>query len=489
MLLTLDERETAIAPPMTEKERRGTILVVDDDCEMRGLVSDLLSEEGYTTEAVESGAAAMRRIGISPYDLVISDLKMPGISGLDLLRMIREGSPDQAIILITAFGSVETAIEAMKAGALDYIVKPFKSESLRIVVAKAFERIRLQAEVARLRQAVAREYEFSNIVGRSKPMRAVFDLIRRAADTTVNVLIAGESGTGKEMVARAIHYNGPRRDRPFVAVNCAAIPETLLESELFGHVRGAFTDAKGDKKGLIEEAGGGTLFLDEVGDIPLSLQPKLLRVIQERSVRRVGATRTVPVDIRIVSATHQDLKAEIGNRTFREDLFYRINVLQIDLPPLRARREDIPLLIHTFLGRHAAYRSRIAAGEALTGEVVSLLMNYAWPGNVRELENVIERAVTLARGDRIGMCDLPTHIVQGHDDASVLDRMFKKMASLAQVEEAYIQQVLQWTGGNKMQTAQILGIDRKTLYRRLGEIKDGENPPALPLRFPAVDRC
>jgi len=362
MLLTLDkrEKETTTEPPMPEKESRGTILVVDDDREMRGLVSDLLLEEGYTTETVESGEAAVRRIGTSPYDLIISDLKMPGISGLDLLRTIRQGRPHQAVILITAFGSVETAIDAMKAGALDYIIKPFKSESLRVIVERAFEWVRLQAEVTRLRQAVAREYEFSNIIGRSKPMREVFDLIRRVADTTVNVLIAGESGTGKEMVARAIHYNGPRRDHPFVAINCAAIPETLLESELFGHVRGAFTDAKGDKKGLIEEANGGTLFLDEIGDISLALQPKLLRVIQERSVRRVGANRTVQVDIQIVSATHQDLKAEIGNRTFREDLFYRINVLQIDLPPLRARREDIPLLVHAFLGRHAAYRSRTA---------------------------------------------------------------------------------------------------------------------------------
>jgi len=484
MLMTLDKREVAtIEPPM--KEHRGTILVVDDDCEMRGLVHDLLSEEGYATEAVESGEAAVLRIGESPCDLIISDLKMPGISGLDLLRMIKQGRPDQAMILITAFGSVETAIDAMKAGAIDYIIKPFKSESLRIVVERAFERIRLQTEVTRLRQVVAQEYEFSNIVGKSKPIRAVFDLIRRVADTTVNVLITGESGTGKEMVARAIHYNGPRRNHPFVAINCAAIPETLLESELFGHVRGAFTDAKSDKKGLIEDANGGTLFLDEVGDISPLLQPKLLRVIQERSVRRVGANRTVPVDIRIISATHQDLKAEIKNRTFREDLFYRINVLQIDLPPLRARREDIPLLVHTFLGRYAAYRSRMAAGEALTGEAVRLLMNYAWPGNVRELENVIERAVTLAHGDTIGARDLPTHIAEGQDDTPVLDRMFKKLASLAQLEAAYIQQVLQWTGGNKMQAAQILGVDRKTLYRRLGEIKDGENPPDPPPRLPA----
>jgi len=482
MLLTLDKREIHIEPPMMERESRGTILVVDDDREMRGLVSDLLSEEGYTAEAVESGEAAARRIDASPYDLIISDLKMPGISGLDLLRMIKQGRPDQAMILITAFGSMETAIDAMKAGALDYIIKPFKSESLRIVVEKAFERIRMQAEVTRLRQVVAEENEFANIIGRSKPMREVYDLIRRVANTTVNVLITGESGTGKEMVARAIHYNGPRRSGPFIAINCAAIPETLLESELFGHVRGAFTDAKGDKKGLIEEANGGTLFLDEVGDISILLQPKLLRVIQERSVRRVGANRPVSVDIRIVSATHQDLKEGIRNRTFREDLFYRINVLQIGLPPLRTRREDIPLLVHAFLSHHAAYQSRMAVGESLTGEAMRLLMNYSWPGNVRELENVIERAVTLAHGDTIGLRDLPVHIAKEQDDAPVLDRMFKKLASLAQLEEAYIQQVLQWTGGNKMQAAQILGVDRKTLYRRLGEIKDGGTPPDLPLR-------
>ncbi len=452
---------------------RGTILVVDDDHEMRDLLRDLLSEEGYDVASAESGEEAARLLETWSYDLVITDLKMSGLSGLDLLHRMRETRPQQAVILITAFGSVETVIDAMKAGALDYVIKPFKSEALVIVVGKAFERIRLQEEVVRLRQEVAREYEFANIVGKSRTMQEVFKLVQRVADSRINVLVVGESGTGKELVARAVHYNSPRKSGPFVAINCAAIPETLLESELFGHVRGAFTDAKTEKKGLIEAADGGTLFLDEIGDLPLTLQPKLLRVVQERAVLRLGATRATRVDIRILSATHQDLKEEMRARRFREDLFYRINVLQIDLAPLRKRREDIPLLADFFLKRHTGRPHGDGAERPILGftdAAMTLLLNYAWPGNVRELENVVERAVTLAREGKIGISELPPALTGQHDAPLLMDQMLARAVSLEALEGEYIQRVLQQVGGNKMRAAQILKIDRKTLYRKLTDL-------------------
>ncbi len=323
-------------------KEQGTVLVVDDDLEMCGLLVDLLSEEGYAVESVQSGETAIQILEEKNFDLVISDLKMSGLSGLDLLQRAKAIRPEQAVMIITAFGTVETAIEAMKRGAVDYIIKPVKREHLLLVAGKAFERIRLQQEVTRLRQAISETYEFANITGKSKAMQDIFRLIQRVSESTVNIAITGESGTGKELVAKAVHYNSPRKDRPFIAVDCASIPEMLLESELFGHVRGAFTDAKLDKKGMFEVAEGGTLFLDEIGEMPLSLQPKILRVIQEKKVRRVGATKTLPVDIRIISATNRDLLELVKAKQFRDDLYYRLNVLQIDLPPLRNRREDIP---------------------------------------------------------------------------------------------------------------------------------------------------
>ena len=472
MTLVLEGPEVGCEEDVRPQRALGTVLAVDDDREMRGLLCDLLSEEGYDVTAAESGEEAARLLEIRPYDLVITDLRMSGLSGLDLLHRARELRPRQAVVLITAFGSVETAIGAMKAGAFDYVIKPFKSEALVIVVGKAFERIRLQEEVVRLRKEVAREHEFSNIVGKSRAMEDVFGLVRRVADSRINVLIVGESGTGKELVARAIHYNSSRKSGPFVAINCAAIPETLLESELFGHIRGAFTDAKTEKRGLIEEAEGGTLFLDEIGDLPIALQPKLLRVIQERSVLRLGATRTTRVDIRILSATHQDLKEEVRARRFREDLFYRINVLQIDLPPLRKRREDVPLLADFFLKRYTGWSRGDGAGRPIFGftdAAMALLLDYVWPGNVRELENVVERAVTLAHDGNIGASELPPTLT-GRHDTPLLDQMLARAISLEALEGEYIQRVLQQVGGNKMRAAQILKIDRRTLYRKLAEI-------------------
>ncbi len=450
-------------------ETKGTVLIVEDDREMRELLEDLLREEGYETASVQNGDLAAKCLDGKGYDLLISDLKMDGMSGLELLQRVKAFRPEQTMILITAFGTVESAIEAMKLGAFDYIIKPFKSEELIVTVQKAFERIQLEKEVIHLRQAVTKEYQFSNMIGKSKEIQAIFQLIRRVAESTVNILISGESGTGKEMVAKAIHYNSPRKGHLFVAVNCAAIPGTLLESELFGHVRGAFTDAHIDKKGMFEEAQGGTLFLDEIGEIPVSLQPKLLRVIQEKAVRRVGSTKTVPVDIRIISATNQDLMEEVKAKRFRDDLYYRINVLEISIPPLRNHREDIPLLADHFLNKYAETQHKKISG--LTESAMTILINYPWPGNVRELENVIERAVTLARGEKISAEDLPPVMIGQQGGQLLLDQALAKMVPLGELEREYIQRILQLVGGNKLRAAQILRIDRKTLYRKLNDYR------------------
>jgi DNA-binding NtrC family response regulator len=444
-------------------EVKGEVLIVDDDREMRELLKELLEEEGYETESVPSGEVALQRLGRKPYDLLITDLRMDGLSGLALLQKARGINPKQTIILITAFGTVESAIDSMKEGAFDYIIKPFKAGQLLVVVQKAFEQIGLQKEVARLREAISREHQFSNIIGKSKAMQEIFQLIRRLSDSTVNTLISGESGTGKEMVAKAIHYNSPRKNHPFVAVNCAAIPEALLESELFGHVRGAFTDAHIEKRGMFEEAHRGTLFLDEIGEIPIGLQPKILRAIEEKAIRKVGSTRTVPFDLRILSATNRDLLEAVREKKFRDDLYYRINVLEVKIPPLRSRREDIPLLASHFLARYGAPKKILG----LTESALHLLIHYSWPGNVRELENVIERAVTLTGNEKIGVEDLPPALTARERGAFPIDEMAARQASLADLERDYIEQVLSLVEGNKVRAAQILQIDRKTLYRRL----------------------
>jgi two-component system, NtrC family, response regulator HydG len=357
----------------------------------------------------------------------------------------------------------------MKQGAYDYLTKPVKTDELVMVTEKALREAALRQEVTRLRREVHKEYSFHQILGKSKPMQQVFDLIRRVADSPTNVLITGESGTGKELVAKAIHYNSERRDAPFVPVNCAAIPEALLESELFGHMKGAFTDAKGDKRGLFEEAQKGTLFLDEISELPLMLQAKILRAIQEREIRRVGATKSMPVDVRIIAATNLHLAEEVKAKRFREDLYYRLNVIEIHLPPLRERREDIPMLVEAFLKKCAEASHKNLRGMNETA--LALLMDYPWPGNVRELENVIERAVTLARGEKIVPDDLPPAIQGSRGDRTVIDEAAERILPLADVEKEYILRILEKTGGNKYQAAQTLGIDRKTLYRKLAEIE------------------
>ncbi len=450
----------------------GAVLVVDDEPEMRTLVQDVLQDHGHHVAVAASGKEALKRLGEEEYGVVLTDLRMKEMQGIELLSEIKRGYPNTNVILMTAFGSVETAIEAMKQGAYDYLVKPIKNDELLRVIDRAVREAELRREVDRLRREVHKEYSFHQILGKSKAMREVFDLIRRVADSPTNVLITGESGTGKELVAKAIHYNSERRDAPFVPVNCAAIPDTLLESELFGHMRGAFTDAKTDKRGLFEEAQKGTLFLDEISELPLLLQAKLLRAIQEREIRRVGATRPVSVDVRIIAATNLVLAEEVKAKRFREDLFYRLNVIEIRLPPLRERNEDIPLLVDAFLRKCAEASHKELRG--MTEAALALMIDYQWPGNVRELENVIERAVTLARGAKIMPEDLPSTLQGTRGDRRVIAEAADRTLPLSEVENEYILRILEKTGGNKYQAAHILGIDRKTLYRKLAEIEDRE---------------
>ncbi|ULA63579.1 MAG: Transcriptional regulatory protein ZraR [Nitrospira sp.] len=453
-------------------EEWGAVLVVDDDAEMRELVFDVLKDRGHQISTAGSGQEALKLLAEEDFAVVLTDLRMKGMLGTELLLEIKRLYPDIGVILMTAFGSVETAVEAMKRGASDYLTKPVKTEEIIRVVERAVRESALRREVGRLRKEVHKEYSFHHILGKSKAIQAVFDLIRRVADSPTNVLITGESGTGKELVAKAIHYNSDRKDAPFVPVNCAAIPEQLLESELFGHMRGAFTDAKTDKRGLFEEAQKGTLFLDEISELPIMLQAKLLRAIQEKDIRRVGATKPIAVDVRIIAATNLHLAEEVKAKRFRDDLFYRLNVIEVMLPPLRDRREDIPILVEEFLKKCAEARNKEVKG---VGEsALAMLMDYNWPGNVRELENVVERAVTLNRGEKISPDDLPQAVQGARGDRRVLDEAAEKMLPLQEIEREYIKKILDKTGGNKYQAAQALGIDRKTLYRKLSEIEEAK---------------
>jgi len=447
----------------------GKILVVDDDADMRGLLFDVLESDGYRVGTAESGEKALQALAEEQYDLVLTDLRMKGMLGTALLSEIKHRYPDTGVILMTAFGTVESAIEAMKGGAMDYLIKPVKTDDVLRTAGRAAREVQLRREVTHLRREVYKEYSFHQILGKSRPMQEVFELIRRVADSPSNLLITGESGTGKELVAKAIHYNSDRRDRPFVAVNSAAIPEQLLESELFGHMRGAFTDAKADRPGLFEEAQKGTLFLDEISELPLMLQAKLLRAIQEREIRRVGSTKSIPVDVRIIAATNLNLADEVKAKHFREDLYYRLNVIEIRLPPLRDRRDDIPLLVETFL--HKCAKANRKPLQGISESSLALLIDYSWPGNVRELENIIERAVTLARGEKIMPEDLPATVQGSRGDRRVLDDAAERTLPLQEVEWEYIKKILEKTGGNKYQAAQALGIDRKTLYRKLAEME------------------
>jgi DNA-binding NtrC family response regulator len=440
------------------------ILVVDDDREMCQLLYEVLKEEGFSVTALHQSLEASRLLRREEFDVVITDLKMKDLRGLDLLEEVHQIAPMTPVIIITAFGTIESAIQAMKMGAFDYITKPFQMDELVVTVKKALENRLLKKEILRLRKEVASRYDFHHLIGKSPSMQKIYDLIERISNTSSNVLITGESGTGKELVAKAIHYHGGRKENPFVAINCSAIPETLLESELFGYKKGAFTDARSDKRGLLFEAHEGTLFLDEVTEMPLTLQAKLLRVIEEREVRPLGDTTSYPLDVRIISTSNRDLESSIKQGQFREDLYYRLKVIDIEMPPLRERREDIPLLIQHFLTHFNAELKKNLSG--VSEEALRLLLNYSWPGNVRELENVIQRAITLSRHDVILPEDLPASLHLTKDD-QLLEKAIEGRLTLDQLEKEYIRRILIQTGGNKSKAAEILGFDRKTLYRKL----------------------
>jgi DNA-binding NtrC family response regulator len=444
----------------------GEILVVDDEARMRDLVAKVLAREGYTVQALPRGQDVLQALKEGPVDLVISDIRMPEMDGLTLLQEVKRVAPETSVLLMTAFGSIDTAVQAIKAGAYDYLTKPFKMDEVIVVVRRAMEERRLRAEVRALREEVSTKYNFSNILGKSKPMLDLFAMIKKVAASRSTVLVQGKSGTGKELVAKAIHYNSPRRERLLVTVNCSAIPQELLESELFGHVKGAFTGAIGNKRGLFEEANGGSLFLDEIGELSSELQVKLLRVLQEREIRRVGDTRTLSIDVRLIAATNRDLAQAMKAGIFREDLYYRLNVIPIVLPDLKDRAEDIPLLVEHFLMKYG--KEGDPPIESISKEAMRLLLEYDWPGNVRELENVIERAVILGRGPQVVPEDLPAHLrARGMRVRHQTGEATTSRPTLEELERDYIATTLAETNWHRMQAAHILGIDRRTLYRKI----------------------
>ena len=442
----------------------GSILIVDDDREMVATLEADLSRRGLATSGVTSAREALVKLSEQDFDVVLTDMRMPEMDGLELCKRVAADFPDVLIVLLTAFGSERAAIKSIRAGAYDFITKPVEMEVLALTLERALSRRRLLERIRRLDSVEASTY--SGMLGESKCMRELFDSMERVARTESSVVICGESGTGKEMVARALHRRSSRRERKFVAVNCAALAGGLLESELFGHVRGAFTDARVGRKGLFVEASGGTLFLDEVAEIPLSLQPKLLRALEERKARPVGSDSEVEFDVRIVVATNKDLGEQCEKGLFREDLYYRLNVIELDLPPLRSRGNDILLLANHFMNSLAqkAQKNLVAISE----EVSAKLLNYRWPGNVRELKNTVERAVALAREDRITLTELPQNIVEYKESTSAFwPKELSSLKTLTEVEQDYIDYVLEAMNGNRTRAAKVLGIDRKTLYRKL----------------------
>jgi DNA-binding NtrC family response regulator len=447
-------------------DRSHKILVVDDDPEMCALLSEVLGEEGFSVLSISESFEAFKILKKEEFDVIITDLKMKGLKGLDLLEEAKKVASLTPVIIITAFGTIESAIQAMKMGAYDYITKPFPMEELILTVKKALENRLLKKEVVRLKKEVESRYHFHQLIGKSPAMQKIYDLIERIRDSSNNVLITGESGTGKELVAKAVHYSGTRKEGPFVAVNCAAIPETLLESELFGYKRGAFTDAKTDKKGLMFEANTGSLFLDEITEMPFTLQAKLLRVIEEKKVRPLGDTNSHPFDVRVISASNRDVKEMIRQGRFREDLYYRLKVIDIELPPLRERREDIPLLVEHFISRFGQGPKKVSG---VSEAALKILVNYSWPGNVRELENVIQRAITLGQQEVILPEDFPAPML-GQAEENLVEKALREKYTAEQIEKEYIRRVLIEVGGNKSKAAEILGLDRKTLYRKLEEL-------------------
>ena len=444
---------------------RGRILIVDDDRAMGDMLADTLSRRGFATNIQVSGADAFSLLSGEDFDAVVTDLNMRGMSGLELCERVHANRPDVPVLVITAFGSLETAVKAIRAGAYDFITKPFEPEQLALALDRAVQLRNLREELKRLR-AGTEPATRTPVIGESAPMQALRALVERVAQTDVSVMITGETGTGKELVARTLHARSARAAGPFVAINCAALPEQLLESELFGHVKGAFTDARSDRRGLFQQANEGTLFLDEIGEMPISLQPKLLRALQERRVRPVGAEQELPFDSRVIAASNRDLEAAVESGEFRQDLLYRLDVIRIELPPLRVRGGDVLVLAQRFIEECA---SRLAKGvRGMTSSAAQKLLAYSWPGNVRELQNCIERAVAVTDFENITVEDLPAKVRSYSADQMPSAVASDDLVPLHEIERRYIRRVLEACGGNKTAAAQILAIDRKTLLRKLG---------------------
>jgi len=442
------------------------LLVVDDDADMCAELARVLQKRGWKVTTRTSADEAFALLADEDFDAVVTDLNMRGMSGIELCDRIVQNRRDVPVIIVTAFGTLETAIATMRAGAFDFLTKPFNAEQLAWSVERALRQRALEEEVVRLRRDAADRAGFGEILGSSAAMRQVFDLVDRVAQTDATVLVTGESGTGKELVARALHQRSRRASGPLVAINCAALPEALLESELFGHVKGAFTDAKTARKGLFVEASGGTLFLDEIGELPLGMQAKLLRALEDRKVRPVGAAAEVPFDARVVVATNRDLETLVEEKRFREDLFYRVNVIHVDLPPLRARGEDVLVLAQAFVRRFAERHGKRVVG--LSAAAAKKLLAYSWPGNVRELQNSIERAVALAGFEEVNVDDLPPKVRDyERSDALSATADDSPLVTLEELERRYIQRVMVAVAWNKVEATRVLGIDRSTLYRKL----------------------
>jgi two-component system response regulator PilR (NtrC family) len=450
-------------PARNEKHK---LLIVEDDAHLRETLTAFLSRVGYQVAAAHDGREALEVVDKELPDLVLTDIHMSGMGGLELLGEVKARYPETIVIIMTAFSSIDTAVEAMRRGAEDYLSKPLQLADAQMSIARALERRSLRSRVTQLETQARERYQFSQIIGKSPGMQRVFQIIERVAPTNTTVVVSGRTGTGKELVARALHFNSPRAGKPLVDINCGALPEHLVESELFGHVKGAFTGAGESKKGLFETAHGGTLFLDEVQSLKPDLQAKLLRALQERVIRRVGGRENIEVDVRVVAATNQDIAMAVRRGEFREDLYYRLNVVGIFLPPLRERREDIPLLIEHFLQRYAP------AGEPrrFSNEAMRLLLGYEWPGNVRELQNAVEYALALGVGTTLTIADLPLHISGVVSQTGVAEPVGEGR-SLDEVERRHILRILEETDGNHLRAAEILGINRRTLYRKLDKYK------------------
>ncbi len=440
------------------------LLIIDDEKSLVDLLALVFKKEGYAVRTALSAVKGLDLFEKEPADLVITDMKMPQVSGMDVLRRVKEADPDVPVIMITAYGSIDQAVEALKAGALDYVVKPFDVDELKIIVARGLEKRRLTEENILLRRDFKERYSFEHMIGKSRSMQEIYGLIEKVATTDSTVLIAGESGTGKEMAARAIHVQSVRRTGSFTSINCAALPESLLESELFGHVKGSFTGAVSDKKGMFEAAQRGTLFLDEVGEMSPWTQVKFLRALQERTIRRVGGTEEIAVDVRIIAATNQNLKARIAEGKFREELFYRLNVISFEMPPLRKRAEDIPMLVSHFLQKYCEKMGKPM--KRVSPDVIGLFEGYAWPGNIRELENVIERIVAVEDRETVTPACLPREILspqKKNETQFLFSPGFDLMAYIDDVSKKYVQQALLATGGNLRKAAPLLGVSYRTL--------------------------